>query len=239
MNSKATFSLFSVAALLAAFVAVKDARAGEPSFVVAERAHGMLILAAPPIAASRAAADELSELHRIEVARTREQIARAKADDQDESIFLFRDVVGAGFTAQGFPVTAGLSAHVGHDESANTDPLKKSFARVRPYNADKSLQPICKTKTKDDSYPSGHATAGYLQALTLIDLIPAKRDAILARADEYANNRLVCGVHYRSDIEAGKLLAYAVHAIMAGHPGYQAEVEAARKEMAASLAKAN
>ncbi|MFL6658703.1 MAG: phosphatase PAP2 family protein, partial [Massilia sp.] len=129
-----------------------------------------------------------------------------------------------------------LSDHVLDDEGANTGPLKRSYARVRPYNADKTLKPVCKTKSKDDSYPSGHTTAGYLHALTLVELLPEKRDAILARADDYAHNRLVCGVHYRSDIEAGKLLAYAVHAIMQEDPNYQRELAAARKELQVVLA---
>ena len=91
--------------------------------------------------------------------------------------------------------------------------------------------PICPTKTKNDSYPSGHATAGYLMALTLIDMFPDKRDAILARAQEYANNRLVCGVHFPSDIAASRLVAYSVHAIMANKPQYQQELAAARAEV--------
>jgi acid phosphatase (class A) len=230
MNLPFRFSLLRISALAAALFAVAAAGAAESSFVPADRLHGMLILAAPPVAASGTASNELAELHLIEGARTKEQMARAIADDKDESIFIFRDVVGAGFTPQALPLTAALSAHVGDDESANTGPLKKSFARVRPYNADKSLHPICKTKTKNDSYPSGHATAGYLQALTLIELFPEKRDAILARADEYAGNRMVCGVHYRSDIQAAKLLAYAVHAVMLENPQFKTEMAAARAE---------
>lgn len=218
--------------LLAAICA---AGATEASFVPAAHTQGQLLLASPASASSDVAARELAELHHLETARTNDQVARAMADDKDETIFLFRDVFGSAFTPQALPLTARLSEHVGQDESANTAPLKRGFARVRPYNADKSLRPICKTKTKDDSYPSGHATAGYLEALTLIELAPEKRDAILARAQDYANNRLVCGVHYRSDIEASKVLAYAIHATMRDNPQYQLEVAAARRELRALL----
>ncbi|MES2129155.1 MAG: phosphatase PAP2 family protein [Pseudomonadota bacterium] len=209
------------------------ASAAEHAFVPAARVQGQLLLAAPPAASAR----ELAELHEIEATRSKEQVARAIADSDDETIFLFRDVVGEQFTAVRLPLTAQLSEHVGHDESANTGPLKAMFGRVRPYNADKTLKPVCKTKTKNDSYPSGHATAGYLEGLTLVDLMPEKRDAILARADDYARNRLVCGVHYRSDIEAGKLLAYAVHAVMQADPQYQRELAAARAELAGGTGK--
>ena len=149
-----------------------------------------------------------------------------------------RDVAsrfGDGFTADRLPRTAALSARVRAQEDEISAPLKSAFQRVRPYNQDGTLHPVCKTKTKADSYPSGHALAGWLDALTLVDLAPEKREAILARADAYARNRLVCGVHFASDIEASKLLAYAVHAAMQGNPAYQQDVAAARAELREAL----
>ncbi len=72
-------------------------------------------------------------------------------------------------------------------------------------------------------------------ALTLIDMVPEKRDEILARADEYAHNRLVCGVHYATDLLASKLSAYTIHAIMDVNPQFQAELHAAKTELRAIL----
>jgi acid phosphatase (class A) len=112
---------------------------------------------------------------------------------------------------------------------------KELFHRVRPYNLDKTLSPVCVTKTKDDSYPSGHTIAGYLAALALVEMVPEKRDAILARADEYAHNRLVCGVHYPTDIEASKMVAYATHAMMDSNPQYRKELAAAKTELRRAL----
>jgi acid phosphatase (class A) len=215
------------------------AHAVEASYVPASRTAGLQLLAAPAASGSEQAVRERAALKQIELARSKEQVARAQADEVNVTMFLFADVVGAGFNAGALPRTALLSEHVGRDVAANTEPLKKTYARMRPYNADKSLAPACRTKTKDDSYPSSHSTAGYLEALTLVELLPEKRDAILARADDYALNRLVCGVHYPSDIEAGKLLAYAVHALMREQPDYQRDVAAARAELRAALGLAN
>jgi acid phosphatase (class A) len=77
--------------------------------------------------------------------------------------------------------------------------------------------------------------AGYMLALTLIDMVPEKRDAILARAEDYGNNRLICGVQYRSDLQASKLLAYSVHAVMSNNPQYQKELAAAKLELRQAL----
>ena len=63
------------------------------------------------------------------------------------------------------------------------------------------------------------------------------RDAILARADDYAHSREVCGAHYASDEEASKKLAYMMIGIMMSNPQYQAELAAAKAEVRAALHK--
>jgi acid phosphatase (class A) len=197
--------------------------------------EAVIALAPPPAASSRQAADELAELHAIARHRTAAERARAIADDHEESIFAFADAIGAPLTPAALPLTAHLSELVGREEEKYTEPLKLRYGRARPYNADPSLQPICKTRTTNDSYPSGHATAGWLQALTLVELVPARRIAILARAREYARNRLVCGVHYRSDIDAGELLAKTVFLNLKTQPSFQRDLTAARAELQALL----
>ena len=195
------------------------------------------ILPTPPAANSAITQADLAELHRLQTLRTPVQVMRAVADENDESIFLFRDVLGSEFTPVALPLTAALGARVTETESAIVDPAKNQFKRVRPYNLDKTLQPVCKTKTVADSYPSGHTTVGYLLALSLIDMIPELRDQLLARADDYAHNRLMCGVHYPSDLAASRPLAYAVHAAMNASPEYQREVAAAGAELRTKLAQ--
>jgi acid phosphatase (class A) len=70
-----------------------------------------------------------------------------------------------------------------------------------------------------------------LLALALVDMVPERRDAILARADDYGHNRMICGVQYESDLQASKLLAYSTFALMANQPQYKNEMMAARSEL--------
>ena len=91
---------------------------------------------------------------------------------------------------------------------------------------------------EDYGYPSGHGTTGYLEALTLIQLVPEKRDAILARAEDYAHSREVCGAHYGSDEAASKALAYAMMGVIMSHPQFKVEVEAARAEIRKAMGSA-
>jgi|SRR5471030_549824 len=223
-------ALFCLASGLALTAQAKD-----PVFVAASQTRIDQILTTPAADDSAATRVELAVLHRIEESRTPAQVAKAQADEALETLFVYRDVLGERLDAAQLPLTAILAGHVKNDEGINSGPAKLAFHRVRPYNLDKSLHPVCKTKAKDDSYPSGHATSGYLNALVLVDMLPEKRDVILARADDYAHNRLVCGVHYPSDIEASKLGSYATHAVMSNNPQYQKEMAAARGELRKAL----
>src|SRR5271154_1851036 len=68
--------------------------------------HLDLILPPPPTRDSAITTAEVTELHRIEAARTPAQIIRAEADDHEEDIFIFKTVLGPNFTAESLPITA-------------------------------------------------------------------------------------------------------------------------------------
>lgn len=207
----------------------------EGYFVDPSSIHLATILAAPPAQGSPVVTEELSLLHTIESTRTPAQAAAAKADDVEEDIFSFRTVFGPNFNAGQLPLTAALSTHVHGEEGAAGADLKLAFARPRPYQLDKSLHPICKLTEVPNSYPSGHSLSGYLLAFTLAEMLPEKKAEIFARADDYAHNRLVCGVHYPSDLEASRRVAYAVFGLMMSSPKFTQDLDAARTELRAHL----
>jgi acid phosphatase (class A) len=213
------------------FVCHAPATAREAIFVPADQIALDRYLPSPPAEGSPAHQAELAELHRIEATRTPAEIAEARADADDKSVFFFRSVFGEKFTKENLPALDALAAKVAEDEAAASDRAKAAFRRRRPYKFDETLHPACKARARDDSYPSGHATLGYVLALTLIDIAPERRDALLERADRYGRNRLVCGVHHPSDVAAGRLAAYAIHAAMALDPRYRAELASARAEL--------
>ena len=209
----------------------------KPIFVSVEQVYAPGILPTPPANDSWKTLEELAELHRIEQTRTPAEIKHAQDDDAEESIFSFADVMGAKFTKENLPLTALLSSHVKNDEGIIVNPAKNFFKRPRPYHLDGTLHSVCKTTTnrEDFGYPSGHGTTGYLEALTLVQMVPEKRDAILARADDYAHSREVCGAHYASDEAASKTLAYAMMGVMMVNPQFKAELAAAKDELRAAL----
>ena len=223
-------NLIVIASTIVAFAAA-PAAARDASFVSADQTRALQILPAPAANDSERTKAELEELHRVETTRTAAETAQAVEDDRNEHIFVFKTVFGDAFSAEKLPGVAAFGKRVKNDEGVNSAAAKAGFHRVRPYNLDRTLHPVCAVKTKDDSYPSGHATSGYLLALNLVDMVPEKRDEILARADAYAWNRVICGVHYSSDLLASKLLAYSIHAIMTQNPRHREEMAIARTEL--------
>jgi acid phosphatase (class A) len=90
----------------------------------------------------------------------------------------------------------------------------------------------CIPKPADASYPSARTVRSHVWASVLGELFPAKRDQLLAAADQVAKNRIEAGVHYLSDIEAGKKLGLAIAAKIIATPAFKSDLTAARAEVA-------
>jgi acid phosphatase (class A) len=94
--------------------------------------------------------------------------------------------------------------------------LKGRFDRARPYQVaplmGKRVEFLV-TDPRTPSYPSGHAFEAYLFALTVEEMHPRHSFEFFALADMVADSRIVAGVHYPSDIVAGRSAAVIAHAI--------------------------
>jgi acid phosphatase (class A) len=192
------------------------------------------VLQSPPSDGSEIGRNDHETVVRLQKERTEAEIDAAQRDDQEEDIFIFRDVVGEQFTAENLPLTRQFSAQLKNDSEVVDPPLKHLFNRPRPYAVDKKLHPVCKLST-EPSYPSGHAMLGYLFGYVLAQMVPEKRDAILARADLYAHHRLICGVHYPQDLEASRIASAVLFGLISTNPEYRKELEAARHEIEQKL----
>jgi acid phosphatase (class A) len=65
----------------------------------------------------------------------------------------------------------------------------------------------------------------------LANMVPEKRAELFARSAEFSSNRIVLGVHYPTDIEAGRIAATAMAAVFMQNPAFTSEMEAARPEL--------
>ncbi|KAB0672466.1 phosphatase PAP2 family protein [Oryzomonas sagensis] len=117
---------------------------------------------------------------------------------------------------------------------------KDTYKRPRPFmvNGERICTPDYEQRLRTSgSYPSGHTTAGWTWALILSEIAPEQADAILVRGRAYGQSRIVCNVHWQSDVNEGRTVAAAVVARLHADPAFRADVEAARTELAAARAK--
>lgn len=147
----------------------------------------------------------------------------------------FNCAIGAAIGPRATPRTFALLKVVARQAEAIYEPAKLRFPRPRPFLGN-SL-PICTERSErlsnSNSYPSGHAMVGWSAALVLSELSPARQREILQRGYDFGESRLVCGVHYGSDVEAGRLLAGAMVARLHADPRFQRLIRAARSELSA------
>jgi acid phosphatase (class A) len=74
-----------------------------------------------------------------------------------------------------------------------------------------------------------------LYAQILVRMLPEERARIFGRAAQYAKDRVICGVHYESDIEAGKRAGAIEAQAMLKSSAFQRDFDAARAEIRAAL----
>lgn len=184
-------------------------------------------MAPPPDADSTSREIEL--MLDLQQKRTQAQAERSVAD-LEQSVFRFADVMGPKFTQQNLPQAAKFFKRLYKTESAFNKQGKERWERQRPPVADKRLQPVAKY-SNSGSYPSGHAAFGFLNGIVLAEMVPEKRAQIFERAKEFGDNRVLGGVHYPSDIEAGRQLAVMIAVAVQQNPAYLADFAAARAEV--------
>ena len=92
--------------------------------------------------------------------------------------------------------------------------------------------------TSSSGAPTGalHGILNMVQKL-LTELAPDRNTEILARGLEYGQSRVVCGVHWPSDVAAGRLVGSGVVAQLHNDATFRADFEAARQELAAARSK--
>jgi acid phosphatase (class A) len=187
------------------------------------------ILSNPPANDSAQTRAELEEILSMQASRTPEQVARVQAEST-LTLAAFTSVIGPAFDSKPHPLTDALLSQVELETGPIVDEAKKHWDRTRPYVLAPAVKPAI-DKPSNGSYPSGHATRAFTWAIALQQLFPEKKTELLARAEEIGVDRIIAGVHYRSDVTAGKKLGEAIAAKILKSKVFQADLAGARKEL--------
>ena len=229
MAMRKLLSLIFLFSLLSASFAVSTAPADQDAYLAASSVDLVQILAPPPAPDSAAGKADLQAVLDAQWNRTPAGIKSAQAD-VEVSVFRFADVIGPGFDAKELPFTTIFFDRIREAESPVVKAAKQYFNRPRPYAADARIHPVV-PEPPDASYPGGHSTFAYTAAIILANMLPEKAAAIFDRASVYAHNRVVGGVHYPSDIEAGRICGSVIDNVLLHDANFMVDYKKARTEV--------
>lgn len=206
-------------------------------YLPSDALNGELVIGPPPAPDSpRDQADRATYLE----TRAEEGSARWRKAVQDNDLWnggamtRMSCALGADVSPKSAPRTYRLLQRVELDVRTVGTPPKDHFNRTRPPIGDD--RPIC-VKREDwlktnASYPSGHSMTGWAWGLILSELAPQKAGELMEAGGAIGDSRVICGVHYQSDVEAGRKLGAAMVARLHADPAFEKDLAAARAELA-------
>ena len=188
------------------------------------------ILPPPPSSNSAEEVSEFTILRSLQETRTAADAERAKSEKK-LSVASYQGTFGEWFTEANLPKLFALCAKIEKDEKHFADVSKDFFQRPRPGIKDKKLKTVFDAP-KSFAYPSGHSSHGYMFAVVLCELAPDKKDALLERGREIGWDRVIAGVHFPSDVAAGRVLGQAVGQAFLANESFQRDFAEAKVEFA-------
>lgn len=193
-----------------------------------------------PVGPAADSAIDKADVEHVRNVNTHASAARwQKALLDDASVYdRFADQLGFVPDRRRMPRFVRLLNRVSEDAFAASGEAKKLYPRPRPFQrfAMKRLcgQAVPKPEaspTGGTSYPSGHAVVSWAVALVMVEVAPSGAQAIIARAADYGESRVVCGLHFPSDITAGQAVAAAVVDKLLAVEAFRRDLQCAKTEL--------
>jgi acid phosphatase (class A) len=152
-----------------------------------------------------------------------------------EAVESYAAVIGIPITEEDTPYLYVLLRRTLTDAGLSTYAAKDYYIRTHPFMENGA--PTCSPEEEellrnDGSYPSGHTAIGWAWALVLCEIFPEHTDAIIARGRDFGQSRVVCNVHWQSDVNEGRFMGAATVARLHGDPEFLADLAAAKMEIA-------
>ncbi|MCL2029877.1 MAG: phosphatase PAP2 family protein [Deltaproteobacteria bacterium] len=158
------------------------------------------------------------------------------AADKERLEVLFLDSFGLKINRETTPATLDLLSLVTGYMAKTINPAKDHYKRVRPFVYFEAPGSTCAPGDEEalldnGSYPSGHSSRGWGLALVLAVISPERQGAILKRGYELGESRVICGVHWQSDVESARLGASVAVLQLHNAPEFLRLLEEARMEI--------
>jgi acid phosphatase (class A) len=204
---------------------------------------GLKLLPVPPADQSAVASLDHAISYKMSSLRgtPRWELAISDADlSFPHSASVFSCALGVSVNDTATPTLYRLLRRSSSDAWAVTSRVKEAYYRRRPLlvNGRAVCTPAERDHlTKSSSFPSNHSAIGWAWALILAEIAPERADAILARGLAFGESRVICNVHWQSDVNAGALAGTAAVALMHTNPQFLTDLNTSKAEVAASRAQ--
>lgn len=139
------------------------------------------------------------------------------------------------------PRLVAILTRVLHDANEAAELAKARAMRARPVGDDperRSCQVVTAAQRATASHPSGSASVGAAYGEVLAALVPDHSDEVREIGRQIGISRMVCGMHYPSDVTDGAALGGAVAQAIMATPAFEADAAAARAEVTVARAAA-
>jgi acid phosphatase (class A) len=195
------------------------------------------LLPAPPADGSARDQADMQALLALQKTLTPQRLERIQADTQQSVYQVAGEVLGPTFTKDRFPLAGEFFTKVNKDSAVGVRAIKQKYKRLRPFQANKEVQspPNIAAASQGPTYPSGHGTFGAEVAILLSMMVPEKRSELFARGWQFGEQRIMSGVAYPSDWEAGHIGATVMVTLMLQKPEFKADFEATKAEVRKGL----
>jgi acid phosphatase (class A) len=189
----------------------------------------------PPSDTSKVFANDIKYYKLGKEERERKNIREEVLREDETSIFaLFSGVLGMKVSKEHTPEIYKLAKTVINDALFAAHKGQERFKRTKPYVYfhEESLKSEGgdDVEDKENSYPSGHSTRGWILALVLGYIAPEHSEALMKCAEQYATYQVIMGRHWKSDIDAGRTLAITIFSKEVVSPKYQQQQLKAKEE---------
>ena len=209
----------------------------DPFFSDDTRPNALYFLYDPPVNSTTPEGEFYNDWWFYEWGKTQREYSYAVWDEDaelmsEEELGVYNNVIGIEIGDK-VPEIILLAQRAVTDVARANKVAKNHYQRVRPFAfyGESSITPDRDEHLAQTwSYPSGHSARGWMFALVLCSVAPERAEAIAVRANAFAMNRVICGHHWKSDIDAGKTLATVLFAAISGTQEYQEQLQKARAE---------
>jgi hypothetical protein len=197
----------------------------------------LVVAEPPPVVRSGPGGDSIDEMLTMAVTERPEAMGEILNQNQNQQLCFLQLLMIKNTSHPKTYFAMKLMARVGEVVMMH---FKRKFNRARPSQVCSTLYPPVPVPGHA-AYPAGHAVIANLTAACLKDITKGPEaapslstfaEALDLLAEDIGLNRVIAGLHYRSDITAGAKLGVDTYAFLGQIADYKEAIEAAKQEWA-------